>query len=172
MLEFVCTTLAKTESIGGHMKGKPSVRSVCCLLLEKYAPQSHFSSEKHMSSSRKRTILFVVNTYYKNKQRVMNDKVRKDSVKTFTSRQRNKEHSLNHSPGPVHCLCLLHSPYPVHSLCPSMFPANPLFLPIHSDCPSTPCPVHSPCPLPFFSGIPKSIKYISCLYLLSLFVTC
>ena len=91
MSEFVCTTLAETELTDGHMKGKPSVPRMCCLAVEKFAPQSNFYSEKHMSSSRKRTIHFVVNTYYKNKQRVMNDKVCKDSVKTFKIRQRNKE---------------------------------------------------------------------------------
>ena len=43
MSEFVCTIFAQTELIDGHMKGKPSVRSVCCLALDKYAPHSNFS---------------------------------------------------------------------------------------------------------------------------------
>ena len=47
---------AQTNIIDGHMKRKPSFRSVCCLALEKYAPQSNFSCEKYMSLSRKRII--------------------------------------------------------------------------------------------------------------------
>ena len=82
---------APNELIDGYMKGKLSVRSFCCLALEKYAPQSKFSYEKHVRSSRKSTIQFVANIYNKNKQRFMNDKVRKDSAKTFKSRERNKE---------------------------------------------------------------------------------
>ena len=97
MSEFVCTFSAQTELIDGHIKGKPSVRSVCCLAVEKYAPQSNFSCEKHMSSSRKRTIHFVVKTNYKDKLRVMKDKLRKDSVKPLKSRQWNKENWLSHS---------------------------------------------------------------------------
>ena len=39
MSESVCTIFAQTELIDGHMKGKPSVRSVCCLALGNNAPQ-------------------------------------------------------------------------------------------------------------------------------------
>ena len=91
MSDFVCTVFAQTEFIDKHMNDQQSVRKVCCVALEKYAPNSLFSCEEHIQSSRKRTIQFVVNTYYKNKQKISNDKVRKDTVKTFKSRQRTKE---------------------------------------------------------------------------------
>ena len=38
MSDFVCTVFAQTEFIDKHMNGQQSVRKVCCLVLEKYAP--------------------------------------------------------------------------------------------------------------------------------------
>ena len=90
MSEFVSTVFAQTEFIDERLKGKLSVRKACCAALEKYAPQSIISCENHKTLARKRIIQFVVNTYYKNKQKILNDKVRKDSVKSFKTRQRNK----------------------------------------------------------------------------------
>lgn len=90
MSDFVCTIFAQTEYIDKQICGEQSVRTVCCLALEKYAPDLLFACEEHIQSCRKRTIQFIVNTYYKNKQNLSNDQVRRDSVKAFKSRQRTK----------------------------------------------------------------------------------
>ena len=89
--EFVCTLFAQTEMIDKQLSGQQSVCKICCVALDNYAPNSLFACSKPIYSCRKRTIQFVVNTFYKNKQKISNDKVRKDCVKAFKSRQRTKE---------------------------------------------------------------------------------
>ena len=50
------------------------------------------------NSIERKIIHFVVNTYYKNRQKILNDEIRKDTVKTFKSIQRTKENRI--------CLCI------------------------------------------------------------------
>ena len=89
--EFVCTLFAQTEMIDKQLGGQQSVRKICCVALDNYTPNSLFACSKHIHSCRKQTIQFVVNTFYKNKQKISNDKVRKDCVKAFKSKQRTNE---------------------------------------------------------------------------------
>ena len=90
LLEFVCSSFAILDFAETVIKST-SVRKLCEICLDIYAPESSYSCTEHEKLCRKFTIKMLVNIFHNNKQKHMCDNVRKEGVKKFKRRQRNKE---------------------------------------------------------------------------------
>ena len=90
LLEFVCSSFAILDFAETVIKST-SVRKLCEICLDIYAPESSYSCTEHEKLCRKFAIKMLVNIFHNNKQKHVCDNVRKEGVKEFKRRQRNKE---------------------------------------------------------------------------------
>ena len=90
LLEFVCSSFAILDFLETVIKST-SVRKFCEICLDIYAPESSYSCTEHEKLCRKFAIKMLVNIFHNNKQKHVCDNVRKEGVKEFKRRQRNKE---------------------------------------------------------------------------------
>ena len=90
LLKFVCSSFAILDFAETVFKST-SVRKLCEICLDIYAAESSYSCKEHEKLCRKFAIKMLVNIFHNNKQKHMCDNVRKEGVKEFKRRQRNKE---------------------------------------------------------------------------------
>ena len=90
LADFVCSSFAILDFTDALMHST-SVRKLSESCLEKFAPQSEFCCKQHENLGRKFAIKMIVNVFYNNKQKLTCDNVRKETVKEFKRRQRNKD---------------------------------------------------------------------------------
>ena len=89
--EFVCTSFAQIEYFDEKLIKGSTVRNLAIMALDAYASRSAFACEVHYDTSRKSATKFIVNTFYKNKQKRACDTVTKDIAQKFKKRQRTNE---------------------------------------------------------------------------------
>ena len=90
MLDFVSGAFAILDFVDQFIT-YPSVRYPAEQVLAKYAPKAVFTCRNHEQLGLKFAIRICVNIFYNNKQNIASDKVRKDSIISFKTRQRSKE---------------------------------------------------------------------------------
>ena len=60
-------------------------------MLRYYLADFQFFCDLHLNHGKEATLKMIVNIFYNNKQKAVNDSVLKDSITTFKRRQREKE---------------------------------------------------------------------------------
>ena len=89
LADFVSSSFALLDYADTYIQ-TPAVRPIAEHLLLKYSPKHVFTCENHVENGYKFAARTIVNIFYNNKQKILCNKVRKDAVKTFKRRQREK----------------------------------------------------------------------------------
>ena len=89
--DFVCNCFAILDFVEKDISSLNfPVRKLATYVLREYGPIPHFTCEEHEEWGFNFASKIIVNIYYNNKEKLLNDEVRKDSVVGFKKRQRTK----------------------------------------------------------------------------------
>ena len=91
--EFVCKSFALLDFLDSFIYRQTFIStcegSLC--ILRYYLADFQFFCDLHLNHGKEATLKMIVNIFYNNKQKAVNDSVLKDSITTFKRRQREKE---------------------------------------------------------------------------------
>ena len=91
--EFVCKGFALLDFLDSfnYRQIFISIRKGSLCMLRYYLADFQFFCDLHLNHEKEATLSMIVNIFYNNKQKAVNDSVLKDSITTFKKRQREKE---------------------------------------------------------------------------------
>ena len=92
LADFSCNGFAVLDYVDAIIQrySRVSVREAGQYVISKYCPNAMFTCDEHIEWDTKFATQIIVNIFYNNKQKLTADSVRKEAVKTFKKRQREK----------------------------------------------------------------------------------
>ena len=93
--EFMCKGLALLDFLDSFIRQQNfiSTREGALHTLRCFLDNFTTFSDRHLHQAKDSTLKMIINIFYNNKQKAMNDSIQKDSITTFKKRQRGKQHT-------------------------------------------------------------------------------